>query len=391
MTTNTLTVRVPSQSVSGREYTLHVCNEVVSCNCPGYTNYHHCKHQQGVERIMAEEHNGTTALAQRSDAPPIDLVVGPAPTAVLPDRETLALIDYISGTVMRAGGGMVPESIKTKEQAAAIMLAGWEMGLRPMTSLRHVYLVRGKTQLEARAMMGVVRAADPRIRFQVTEYTQQAVTIQMHRPGQPQATEVRYTVDDAKKSGQYAKGGPWASYTRDMLYAAAAARVCRIGAPDLINAIDSRMPTVEETGEAMRVHNIVDGEVVQLAAHPATAPAGIPADAYNEGDDGAMPVEVQPPTSIDQRKRLRDLLTEAKGTTDAAFFTKMIAGIREAFPAAHTATTLLINKLSDEQVVHLADGVDHMIHGDGPPAQEPPSAPAEAGQQAELVTDEAIA
>lgn len=237
--------------------------------------------------------NENTAVATReTDAPPRELVVGPMPTAVLPDRETLSLIDYISGTVMRAGGGMVPSSVKTKEQAAAIMLAGWEMGLRPMTALRHVYLVNGKTQLEARAMMGVVRAQDPRIIFKVTEYTQQAVTIQMHRPGQPKATEVRYTVEDAKKSGQMSRGGPWQTYTRDMLYAAASARVCRIGAPDLINAIDARMPTVESTKAAMIDEGIIEGEVVVRSPDQQIIDA-IPAEAYNDGDDGSIPVEVQ--------------------------------------------------------------------------------------------------
>lgn len=306
-------------------------------------------------------------VTRDNDMPPAPLVVSRPPTAILPDRETLELIQFISGTVVNGngGGGMVPDSIKTQAQAAAVMLAGWEVGIRPMTALRHVYLVNGKTNLEARAMMGVVRAADPAITFDVPEYTHEAVTIRMHRPGQPNAVEVRYTLADAKASGQYERNPTWKKYTRDMLYAAAAARVCRIGAPDLINAIDSRLPTVNGTEAMMVESGAKDAHIIEATV------TEIPRAAYNDGDSGAIPAEVaahDTPTNF--RPLIRDLLKRMKAETDAEFFSTYLDTLRGQYPHAHNdADQLVPSKLTNEEAEEVCNKISADL-GLAPPSDE---------------------
>lgn len=245
---------------------------------------------------------------QQADAPPSIIVADRPPTALLPSRGDLEAMALIAGQAVKATG-MIPASVKTKEQALAILLAGWELGLRPMTALRHCYVVNGKTEIETRAMVGIIRARDPRIQFEWPEYTREAVTCVLSRPGQP-VTKVRYTVEDAKASGQY-KEGVWSKYTRDMLYAAATKRACRLACPDLINAIEGAMQT-EAEAVSLTMPDAQVRVLDQSEPHEAEEQAaGIPATAYNEGDEGALSVEVEVPSTESIQQTILDDIKRA--------------------------------------------------------------------------------
>lgn len=265
----------------------------------------------------------TTDLV-KSDMPPAPLTVGAPPTALMTTKDELAQMWAVAQTVSKAKG-MVPAAITTPEQAMAVMLAGWELGLRPMTALRHVYIVNGKTDIETRAMVGIIRARDPRIQFSWPEYTKEAVTCEIARPGQP-VTSVRYTVADAKASGQYeGKMGIWKSYTRDMLYAAATKRACRLGCPDLINAIEGSMTTVDDA------HMAIQPVQARVLDNP---PTPIAPEMYDEGDDGPLMPEVEAPDpKIVQTAILNDI-KRARAEFDDETFKAWALTIREAFPAA---------------------------------------------------------
>lgn len=342
-----LVVHAPSESVEGRGYTLHIRGDVVTCNCLGFTTHGRCKHAAAAKEIVMSENN--TALAKR-DAPPEALVVQQPPTALLPSRDELTLMTAIAEQAVRAVG-VVPTSIKTKEQAVAIMMAGWELGLRPMTALRHVYVVNGKTEVETRAMVGIIKSRRPDITFAWPEYTAEAVTCVVRRPGQPE-TRVRYTKADATASGQLAKGGPWKSYTRDMLYAAATKRACRLACPDIINGIETSMHTVSEAESLV----MPDAEVRVLDDAPALD--GIPADAYNPGDDPAEEADVidaapdddapEPPApaQIPLGARINKVLRDIADTWDNDAKAKVHAKIDRQFPGAISPHgQLMIGKL----------------------------------------------
>jgi hypothetical protein len=296
----------------------------------------------------------TTEVIKRDeaiDAPPVALTVGPPPTALLATTGELQAMWAIARTVFKAKG-MVPAAITTPEQAMGVMLAGWELGLRPMTSLRHVFIVNGKTDIETRAMVGIIRQRDPRIRFEWPEYTNDAVTCVLHRPGQSKL-EVRYTVEDAKRSGQYeGKMGIWKSYTRDMLYAAATKRACRIGCPDLINAIEGSMtPVAEATAAAapFDVRVLDEGDTtVKIAA-----------DAYDQGDDPAAPlaVEVEAPPVVNHRERIVDLLKRFLGETSRPQFMEYVAKIEAEHPQWFEKHVLKVALLTDDEAHELADKI----------------------------------
>lgn len=273
-----------------------------------------------------------TAVTVR-EGPPLPVVADRPPTALLPTSDDLNAMILIAQKAVGAKG-MIPKNIETPEQALAVMLAGWELGLRPMTALRHVYTVNGKTEIETRAMVGIIRARDPRIQFAWPEYTSEKVTCFLDRPGQPR-TVVSYTVEDAKASGQY-KPGVWTQYTRDMLYAAATKRACRLACPDLINAIESGLQ-----------HTVAEAESYTMAPVEVTVldqpPSDIPADAFNEGDD-ELPPEVDPPNL---RDGIKVLILEAKETWDKEAFSKLLTDARERWPVMFKGNVPQVTLIDD--------------------------------------------
>ena len=172
---------------------------------------------------------------------------GPAPLEVsipprsLPTQAELSVMGKIAQTLVQARGHSVPKEIDSAAKAAAVLLAGWELGVKPMTAFRHIFVVNGRTEPDAQVMMGLVRAKDPSAQFIFHEYTAERCKVELRRGGQSIVT-VEYTLRDAEKSGQLGKqGSVWKVYPRDMCAWAAVKRACRLGAPDLVNAIPSVM------------------------------------------------------------------------------------------------------------------------------------------------------
>src|SRR3990167_801332 len=177
------TFEVPSET-SDRIYKLEVHDGRAVCDCPGFTNHGHCRH---VDEATKEE---TVTDAQTE---PIEesraLTVAPQPLAVtmptrtLPTREEVAIIGSIAASVVKAAGHAVPKEMDSPYKAMAVMLAGWELGMKPMTALRHIFCVNGRTEPDAQAMMGVVRALDPTADFIFHEWTEEVCKVELRRQG----------------------------------------------------------------------------------------------------------------------------------------------------------------------------------------------------------------
>lgn len=175
------------------------------------------------------------------------------PRAVLvPSREETESYVYLAKVVALSAGtahSIVPQHANTPAKAFAIMLCGWELGVKPMTALRHIYVVNGRPEPSAQLAMGIALAREPGIQFLFPERTNERVTCIIRRPGKEQFGST-YTLDDAIAAGQYQEAWktgkveskdrsmPWYAYTRDMLSWAAVKRALRLNAPDLINAIE---------------------------------------------------------------------------------------------------------------------------------------------------------
>lgn len=225
------TVNVPSESKPGQSYRVDVHEDVAVCDCPGFLTHGHCKH---VKEILMT--NGSEA--EDVDTQEVTALALRVPDRLLPTVGELSVMGKIARTLVQASGHAIPKTVDTSAKAAAIMLAGWEIGLRPMNAFRHIFVVNGRTELDAQAMMGLVKSSDTTADFIFHRYDPDACDVELRRNGR-RAARCEYTIEDAQRSGQTkSRDGDksaWTGFARDMLAWAAVKRVCRLGAPDLIN------------------------------------------------------------------------------------------------------------------------------------------------------------
>lgn len=135
----------------------------------------------------------------------------------------------------------VPKDFRGKpEECAAAILLGDEIGLTPLQALQGIFVISGRPGLYARTMVAVVMAAGHEI--VTTHKTDKAVTVKGRRRGSDTWIEEVWTTERARRAG-YTNNKKYESDPQSMLYARAAADVCRQVAPD---ALAGLAYTVEE-------------------------------------------------------------------------------------------------------------------------------------------------
>ncbi|MGP9619866.1 hypothetical protein [Corynebacterium sp. AOP34-BR1-29] len=133
-----------------------------------------------------------------------------------------------------SGTGMVPQAYRGKpDDAAAAILYGAEVGLKPQQALQQVFVVHGQPSIYARTMVALLKAKG--YRFETIESTDQAVTVRGTSP-RGEVEESTWTVDRAKTAG-YTSNKKYATDPQAMLYAKAASEVSRKLAPDVLLGI----------------------------------------------------------------------------------------------------------------------------------------------------------
>lgn len=157
---------------------------------------------------------------------------------------------------------LMPDALRNKPQdVLAIVLAGHELGLGPMQSIRGIYIVQGKPVLSADLMLALVQRDGQCKYMRVVETTDKIATYETLRSGHSEPTRLSFTIDDAKAAGLTGKG-TWKSYPAAMLRARAAAAICRMVYPDLLFGVYER----DELEEPVAIeHNIADAQVTMGA------------------------------------------------------------------------------------------------------------------------------
>jgi hypothetical protein len=117
-----------------------------------------------------------------------------APT-VREDADFFAIMDMGEHLVKT---GFLPEHIKNGAQAAAIVLAGRELGMQTMRALRSLVLVKGKVQEMADSQLSRFKADGGRAVFK--ELTQERAVLWLRHPNGDEHEEV-FTMADATKAG----------------------------------------------------------------------------------------------------------------------------------------------------------------------------------------------
>ena len=137
----------------------------------------------------------------------------------------------------------VPTAFRGKpEEAAAAILYGDEIGLTPTQALQSVHVISGRPGLYARTMVALLLAHGHEV--WTVEKSDAKVTVAGRRKGSTHVHEETWTTARAQKAG-YTSNKKYATDPQAMLYARAAADVCRQVAPDALAGLDYAVEEME--------------------------------------------------------------------------------------------------------------------------------------------------
>lgn len=164
---------------------------------------------------------------------------------------TVALPEWIRGEWLKQDNGpklWKPRAPAEQEKIAlSVIMAGAELGISPMVSIRMIYLVEGKVGLAAELMLALVIRAGVRIKWVAT--TAEKATLWLHRAGHD-PHEHTFTYEEAKKAELTNKFN-WKGYAPAMLRARAASAGIRAYCPDITNGCYSK-EEMEDLAEDLR-------------------------------------------------------------------------------------------------------------------------------------------
>lgn len=193
---------------------------------------------------------------------------------------------------------LIPVDLRNKVADVFVtLLAGQELGLAPMASLRSIHVVKGRAILSADAMVGLVLASGLCEYFRATAKTTTAVSYETKRKGS-EPVALTWTIEDAQRAS-LAGGDNWRKYPRAMLSARCKAELARDVYPDVLAGVYEDSEAAEFDGASIPAVAVVTERTVSRAAP--VVPDVIDAEIVPEYDlDGAL-------TALREVETLEDL------------------------------------------------------------------------------------
>lgn len=225
------------------------------------------------------QRDGQHAVATR----PANTLPAPAPSA-----GTTALMAWAQEAELAyqmaqklAATSFVPQSLRGKPgDIAAAILAGSELGLKPMATLKSIDIIQGTPALRAHAMRGLLQSQGHDI--ELVESTDTKCVMRGRRAGSETWQIVEWTTDRARLMGLLAKD-QWKKNPKGMLVARATGDVCRLIASDALHG----MPYVSEELEGFTTGEVLPAKPplsVMALTNPPT-PLGVQRGVEPEASD----------------------------------------------------------------------------------------------------------
>jgi hypothetical protein len=137
----------------------------------------------------------------------------------------------------------VPQHFKGNEgDATAAIMAGDEVGLSPIASLRSFYVVHGTPALYAKAMVALVQSQGHEVWTEASSDSQVVVCGQ--RRGSNKIERADWTISRAQKAG-YTTNKKYSTNPQEMLWSKGASEVCRKVAADVLTGIPFSVEDLE--------------------------------------------------------------------------------------------------------------------------------------------------
>ncbi|MEU8642318.1 hypothetical protein AB0C91_10410 [Streptomyces sp. NPDC048674] len=151
------------------------------------------------------------------------------------------------------------------DEVTAVILAGHELGIQPMTSLKSIDVIQGQPALRAHAMRGLLQSKGHEI--ELLESTAGYCKMRGRRKGADQWQEVEWDLDRARQLGLLGKD-QWKKQPKTMLINRATGEICRLVASDALHG----MPYAAEELDGYTHGEIVQQKRAPLSVAALTAP-----------------------------------------------------------------------------------------------------------------------
>ena len=218
-----------------------------------------------------------TEIATRTDAtptaPPDTATSHPLVVWALAAREAHQIAQSLART------SFVPSTLRGKAgDITAAILAGQELGLQPMSSLRSLDIIQGTPALRAHAMRGLVQSRGHQVELVESGPTRcvmrgRRLLSQVGGPTWGEWQQVEWTIDRATQLGLTTKD-QWRKQPQTMLVARATGELCRLIASDALYAMPyaAEELTGEPAAAPARGGRVTMGELLTDADEPVSAP-----------------------------------------------------------------------------------------------------------------------
>ena len=171
-----------------------------------------------------------------------------------------------------AASALAPEALRNRPQdALVVLMAGRELGLAPMQSLRMLTVIKGKVTLSADATVALVRRSGECVEWRLVESSATRATYTTRRKGDTEPTALTWTMEQAQRAG-LTGGQQWRTYPEAMLRARCAAALARIVYPDIVAGIYDPdeladvAPQAQAQPPRQNAAPIIDAEVIEERA-----------------------------------------------------------------------------------------------------------------------------
>lgn len=197
----------------------------------------------------------------------------PAPTAgttALMAWAQEASLAYDMATKL-AATSFVPQSLRGKPgDIAAAILAGSELGLKPMATLKSIDIIQGTPALRAHAMRGLLQSQGHKI--ELVESRDDYCKMRGQRKGEEAWQEVEWDIARARLLGLLNKD-QWKKQPKSMLVARATGEICRLIASDALHGMPYVSEELEGTVHAELMPQKAPLSIAALTNPP--TPAGV--------------------------------------------------------------------------------------------------------------------
>jgi hypothetical protein len=271
------------------------------------------------------------------------------------DGWSKVLVQYTQLAAEVCDTEFVPKGMRGKPATVvACWMTGRELGIGPMTSLKHVQLVDGTATLSAEYKRARILAAGHQ--FEVLEHSTVKCTIRARRRGSNWTEPLTYTIQMATTAKLVKPGGAWITRPRKMLFARVTSEMADMLFPDLTMGL----PTTElaEDGDYR------DGEFVgqEIAADMPSAASGT-AEA-----NGTAPVQRRTRRTKAQMaadKAKPPELTDEEEEGSALHDQQEEDLLSEPTPGAEVEPAVAEGEIVDEDDFLAGDGGDEVATGTG--------------------------